>query len=392
MLSVKTREYYQNVTLDKRKKFGQFMTPYDIIDQAIQPLDLSHIKNILEPSCGTGQFIDRLIDKEYNGKITGIELDTDIYKIIKKSYKKNKNVDILNDNFLTHKFEETYDLVLGNPPYFEFKPDHILKNEFNDVINGRVNIYMLFIKKSIDLLNPSGILIFVIPTSILSSAYFQKIRNYIVSTCNIIQIKILSTDDFEDAQQQTMIFGLKKLNHNEKQDEKYIVKIGGNIIFNEDYENLNKIIKDKKFICDLKCSVKTGTVVWNQHKDKLLDKPTKSSSILVYPRNLSNGKLVLSEHTNKKQYIEINKESIKDPVIAINRIIGVKEISLNPVLLKDGQYLFENHVNIITGKLKNLEKINKSLGKPETVSFIKSIIGNTQLSKTELETMIPIFD
>jgi hypothetical protein len=156
------------------------------------------------------------------------------------------------------------------------------------------------------LLNDNGLLVFVIPTSLLSSNYFKKIREYIIENCNIEQIKIYNTDNFQDAQQQTMKFKIRKING--KNNGQYIVKINDNIIFNENYQQLNQLLQGKKFIKDLNCSVKTGSIVWNQHKDDLQDEAT--DYVLVYPRNLVNGSIVLSKHNNKKQYLSSNKEPI----------------------------------------------------------------------------------
>jgi hypothetical protein len=195
-----------------------------------------------------------------------------------------------------------------------------------------------------------------------------------------------------------MIFGIQKLKQNEKSDNKYIIKLGNTIIFNTEYEKYNLELQNKKFIKDLNCTVKTGSVVWNQHKESLTNekKNSKKDNIeLIYPRNLNSkkNKLDLSSHDKKKQYLNSKKymkHPISGPLIAINRIIGIKDITLNPVLIKKGEYYFENHINIIYGDIKNLKIIYESLKKEETVDFIKNIIGNTQLSKTELETMVPI--
>ena len=60
-----------------------------------------------------------------------------------------------------------------------------IRETFKEIITGRVNIYSLFIYKCIGILKPSGKLIFVIPTRLLSSKYFEKLRYYIHKTCNI---------------------------------------------------------------------------------------------------------------------------------------------------------------------------------------------------------------
>lgn len=400
MLSDITSKYYKHTTLEHRKKYGQYMTPYDIINESLKLIDIKKYKKILEPSCGTGQFIEKI--KEINNKasITGIELDKKIYDNIHKNF--DKKVQIINDDFLLYDFEDKqYDLIIGNPPYFEIEKNN---ETYKDVIKsykkslcGRINIYTLFIHKSIELLKIDGVLLFVIPTSLLSSKYFENIRFYIENNCNILNIKILNSNDFEDALQQTMIFVIQKIDNKiSKNNGKFIIKLGDTIVFNNKYEEFNEIIKNKKFIKDYNCTVKTGSVVWNQNKESLTNE-SKNNIILVYPRNLDSNenKLVLSSHDTKKQYLDLKKykkDPIKSPLIAINRIIGIKDISLKPVLFTDKEkYYFENHINIICGELENLKIIYDSLKNPKTIEFIRNIIGNTQLSKTELESMIPIF-
>ena len=71
---------------NKNKTLGQFFTPVNIINFMIKLIKKG--KNILEPSCGPGYFINEL---EKNGfkNITGIEIDKNIYNNV---LKKNKNI------------------------------------------------------------------------------------------------------------------------------------------------------------------------------------------------------------------------------------------------------------------------------------------------------------
>ena len=244
------------------------------------------------------------------------------------------------------------------------------------------------------MLKPSGKLIFVIPTSLLSSKYFEKLRYYIHKTCDIEEIDILGSKDFKDALQSTMIFKIKKLDKKTKPTTNYVIEFPNTIVFTPKYKAINKLIKGKKYISDYGCDVKTGNIVWNQHKDKLNNKKKNADYVpLIYPRNLVNGTIEFNDGGAKKQYIKIDKEPMVGPFIVINRIIGIRDISLKPVLISNStdKYFFENHINVVTGKLEDLKKIYNSLIKPETVDFIKNVIGNTQLSKNELMYMVPIF-
>ena len=382
-INERTINFYKTANMVKRKTEGQYMTPSNIIIKALSSLSINKDKAVLEPSFGTGQFLDALIENNYTN-ITGVEKDTELYNLSKSSYN-----NLINQDYLTTIFDKKFGLIIGNPPYFEMKCSTEQKILFKDVISGRPNIYSLFIKKSIDELDTNGVLCYVIPTSLLSSKYFEKTRNYIIKYCNIERIEKLNTDDFDSAQQKTMIFQIKKQSNNKK----FVVKLGSSIIFTPDSDAINKILINKTFISAMGCTVKTGNITWNQFRDKYGDLFTNDSdgnTMLVYPRNIKTGKLVVNINKKKYQYIKSNHETISGPVIAINRIIGMNSISLNPVLIETGTYYFENHINIITGPLDKLKIILESLKNPKTIDFIKMIIGNTQLSKTELETMIPI--
>lgn len=404
-LNDRTLNFYKGAKMDNRKKEGQYMTPTNIVDLLIDVIQFDKNDLILEPSYGTGQFLDKLktINKPNKQiKIYAIEKDKELFDLSKDDYTAGYNkFNLFNEDYLTKSFNTKFDKIIGNPPYFEIDCTPELKKLFDSVIGGRPNIYSFFLKKGIDELKDNGILSFVIPTSLLSSKYFEKTRDYIVKYCNIERITKLTSDLFEDALQMTMIFQIKKRVKNEKSDKKFIVDFNKSFIFSEDYTNINNFLNDKKFIVDMGCIVKTGSIVWNQFRDKYPDHFTNDSKTnnkdnipLIYPRNLKDGKLTLQIDDKKPQYIKntINIQPMNGPIIAINRIIGINNITFNPVLIEKGSYFFENHINTISGKLEDLKKIVNSLNSSQTVDFIKKIIGNTQLSKSELETMIPIFD
>jgi len=191
-----------------------------------------------------------------------------------------------------------------------------------------------------------------------------------------------------------MILKISKLSDINKPNNNFLINFSNTIIFSNEYKNIIDLIKDKKFIIDYNCDVKTGNIVWNQHKKKLSSNKKNSLYIpLIYSRNLVDNQIVYISDDEKKQYIKIDKEPILSPFIAINRIIGTKDIILKPVLVETigEKYFFENHVNVIIGDINDLRIIYNSLTKIETIKFIKDIIGNTQLSKNELLNMIPIF-
>ncbi|HXG74678.1 MAG TPA: TaqI-like C-terminal specificity domain-containing protein [Candidatus Nitrosotenuis sp.] len=75
-----------------------------------------------------------------------------------------------------------FDIIVGNPPYFNLQSDDILKNspDCGILTNGVLNVASLFIKKGLDLLRNDGQLSFIIPKSFLTVDSWIPIRNFVL--------------------------------------------------------------------------------------------------------------------------------------------------------------------------------------------------------------------
>ena len=385
-------KYIQETDIRDRKNLGQYFTPQGVVSEVFKYIPLINSKdlNILEPSYGTGEFLNQ-IEKIYSkANIDALELDQKLFNLTKNKFPK---VNKICADALTYDYQKQYDLIVGNPPYFEFKLTPQQKNEYNDVVGGRVNIFNLFVKKSIDLLKPNGYLAFVIPPSMNNGAYFQKLRAYTISHCDIIHLSVLPSDLFHGAQQTVMILVLQKTVNTGK----YVFAHEDKTIFSTNEHILNDCFKKKDTysIKDLGYKVFTGPTVWNQHKELLSDDP--NDTLLIWSHNIQDNKLVLNNKPKKKQYIKSTK-SLVGPAIVVNRITGtVGSAALRIALIPAGkEFQAENHVNVIMADENNvqLKTINELFNKLKTMKklpeIIQAITGNTQLSKTELEQLIPI--
>lgn len=395
----------KNLSKDEKKNFGIFISPNSIIKKLYSTVisylenDISSIKRILEPSCGTCEIINYCDNMMNNVEIDGVEFNEKIYEKIKDLNFKN-NVKLYKKNFIKYKTSDLYDLILGNPPYFVCKKSDI-PEEYEEYIHGRPNIFGVFILHSLSLLKPGGLLALIIPNSFLNSLYYSRIRNYIKNNCMIIKIDDYSSiNDFIDTEQST--FGLvikKNVSKIEATECKYSMLFNGNYIFTNDSIKLREIFENSTTIEKMGLSVRTGQVVWNQVKDELTD--NEDDTILIYNTNISkDNKLEIKKFKNdeKKQYI--NREGRIDPVLVVNRGNGNSDYKLNYAVIKTGPFLIENHLNEIYSQkkmktdelLKMYEKIIKSFENPKTKKFIDVFLGNNSLSKTELETIFPIYD
>lgn len=397
-----TIKYLEETDINYRKSKGQYFTPKPIRTELLSHLPNKIKPKVLDPACGTGEFL--ISAKEYfkNPKLEGWDIDSNLIKISKKlvPFAEFKIADTLKE-----KINNCYDFVIGNPPYYEFSPDKETKEKFKDIINGRTNIFSLFIKVGLDLLKDGGYLAYVLPPSMNNGAYFAKLRKYIVDNSNIEYLKILDdTSLFHSALQLTMLLVLKK----GRNKGNYIFKENGIQIFSENADYLRKSFEGKTFLHNLGFTVKTGRLVWNQNKELLTNDP-KGSVPLIWAHNITSQglKIPMVEH-KKLQYVRIRNYDI-GPAIVVNRITGAaKSAKLKAAIVpKDMKFIAENHCNVIFPPRKkeqseldfiknkerdtlSLKNIVDQLKSSEKLRVMQNITGNTQISKTELEKLFPL--
>ena len=387
-------DYLKNTDIKKRKKLGQYFTPKSIRELLLSKLPKKDNADILDPACGSGEFL--LSCKKYfkNPILYGFDIDK---KLINISSKLVKNASIKNFDFLNINInKKKYDYIIGNPPYFELKLNEEIKKKYFDIIKGRVNIFSLFIKTGLDLLKDGGYLAYVVPPSMNNGAYFSKLREYIIKNSSLEYLHIIDgADNFHFASQKVMLIILKKTNS--KKSSKYIFKKNGITIFTEDKNFLNKSYKNTISLKDIGYTVKTGNIIWNEHKEKLTN-DKNNSTLLIWASNINNGKIIIGYTKGKPQYIKniSNDLIIKSRVVVVNRITGSsKDINIKAAIVNEKEFVCENHVNVIymsqnANQNYSLEDILKALQDKTNIKVMRLISGNTQISKTELERLLPI--
>lgn len=387
-------DYLKNTDIKKRKKLGQYFTPKSMRESLLSKLPKKDNADILDPACGSGEFLLSCEKYFKNPNLNGFDIDK---KLINISSKLVKNASIKNFDFLNIDInKKKYDYIIGNPPYFELKLNEEIKKKYFDIIKGRVNIFSLFIKTGLDLLKDGGYLAYVVPPSMNNGAYFSKLREYIIKNSSLEYLHIIDgADNFHLANQKVMLIILKKTNS--KKSSKYIFKKNRITIFTEDKKFLNKAYKNTVSLKDIGYTVKTGGIIWNEHKEKLTN-DKNNSTLLIWASNINNGKIIIGYTKGKPQYIKniSNDLIIKSRVVVVNRITGSsKDINIKAAIVNEKEFVCENHVNVIyMSKNANcnysLEDIFKALQDKTNIKVMRLISGNTQISKTELERLLPI--
>lgn len=394
------------LTKEEKKEYGIFISPKSIISSLFNSVltyldnDVSQIKNILEPSCGTCEIVNWCDANMDNVQIDAIELNSTVYDFI-KGLKFRNNVRLLNMDFIKFTPEIYYDLIIGNPPYFVCKKGDV-PAQYEEYIYGRPNIFGLFILHALSMVRTGGIIALIVPNSFLNSLYYSRIRNYIKSICTIIKIEDYGAmNDFIDTEQSTLGLIIQKnvVSNKIPSECNYSMLLNDNYIFTWRTKELREIFENSTTLEKMGLRVRTGQIVWNQVKPELTD--DENDTILIYNTNISkNNKLDIKKFKNdeKKQYI--NRSGRIDPVLVVNRGNGNSAYKLNYAIIDKGPFLIENHLNEIYCPEKRsreellllFEKVMKSFKNPKTKKFIEIFLGNNGLSKTELETIFPIYN
>ena len=396
----------EKISSVEKSSQGIFFTPGSIINKCINSVlgvDGINIKSVLEPSCGSCEFITKLNSVFKNIKITGVEKNNTIYDEIKniKFDKKNENtIELIHSNFLTLIIDKKYDLIIGNPPFFVMKKQDV-DSQYYDMFEGRPNIYIIFIIICLSKLNENGVLTFVLPLNFTNCLYYNKLRNYIFSNYKIIDIVDCRNDIYIDTQQDTIYIVLQNSNNdNIDNNKKFTLKKDEYIIFNteKNIEKLNELYKDSTNLFKLDFDVSVGTVVWNKVRDLLTNNETLTR--LIYSSDIQNNELIIKEYKDEDKKNFIDKDGLDDPILVLNRGYGKGSYVLNYCLINmSKKYLIENHlINIKYTKpvskellIEKYNNIIKSFDNEKTKEFIKIYFGNNAINTTELKYILPIY-
>lgn len=385
-----------------KKKEGIYFTPQTIVKQTLERVkrENTDIKDILEPSCGSGEFIETIDTEFTNANITGIELNQDIYASIKDKTLQNNSIETLNQNYLEwNPQDKKYDLIVGNPPYFVMKKTQV-DERFHEFIDGRPNIFTLFIIHSLQFLKKDGLIAFVLPTNFVNCLYYSAIRHHIYNNFKIIDVIHNDKNLFMNTAQDTIIFIIQNKPPDDGHNDQFTVNRSSEVFFNsiENTRKIKELYDGSTTLSKMGFNVSVGTVVWNQHKDILSN--DKTNTRLIYSGDIKDNKLALTTYKDplKKNYIK--KDGIIEPTLVLNRGYGKGKYTFSYCIIdQKTPYLLENHLICIrpTGQvakrtlIKKYKEIIKSFTNDKTSEFIDLYFGNNAINTTELKQVMPIY-
>ena len=215
-----------------KRQRGQYMTPLRLAREIVSRLEIERYDRILEPSCGDGAFLSAIADKladvsdanirNRDVEILGIEIDpllVDKSRTITESnlsdgilyrmkvnqadfFKEYLASTTLGDNDDAKKClqRESFDLVIGNPPFggtFDHSIEDVLDTRLGTRLGKKIKkeTYAFFIVACLDLLRMGGRLLFLCSDTLLTIPTMMGLRQFLMQSGDV---KLYDVDDFSD--------------------------------------------------------------------------------------------------------------------------------------------------------------------------------------------------
>ena len=368
--------------ISSRKSLGAYFTPTDVVKKLIQNTFENYKGGtIIDPCCGSGNFILHLPQNICMQDIFGADIDELSVKIARinfalkyKIYDKNfiyEHIKI--QNFLTSPNKQKFDYIIGNPPWaYEFNEEErkFLKNNFKTTQKSAIESYDVITEKALQKLNNNATLSFVLPEAVLNVKSHKTLREIITRKSSVKYIEYLG-ETFDGVQCPSVILRIlynnKTFNSNGMQvktkNKKFTINTNREITpeifdFNCD-DNEYKLIKKIENIPN-KVTLKDNAVfalgIVTGNNEKYLSK-TKNSNNEAIIKGTDIEKFAIKAPEN---YIVFKPESFQQ--CAPQSVFRAKEKLIYKFISKklvfaydDKQTLTLNSCNILIPKIKGLD-------------------------------------
>lgn len=330
----RTQTFMNSMPKTLRKSYGQFFTTERTarfmagmfnIDVTLPTI------HICDTGAGTGvltaAIIEHILNLGYAGNIHVVcyENDQHVLPFLHENLEfmsigHKFTYEIREDNYITTPpvKGEQFDYIIGNPPYKKIGKDAPEAIALPYVCHGAPNLYFLFWTRAIDALRDNQELVYIIPRSWTSGAYFAKFREYLFSKCVIASMHIFASRDKvfdgESVLQETMIIKLKKTLvqpesvhmtasssstfddlRNYDVDYGSVVAPNGYVFLITSEEEslvLNKLNRLTDTLQTVSLAMHTGIVVDFRTREVLRDRAEEGSVPLFYSHHIRGGRVV----------------------------------------------------------------------------------------------------
>ena len=452
----KTNEYIDQMPKSQRKRYGQFFTSKETAAFMATLITVPEGKDslsVLDPGAGSGllsaAMVERLqaCDGVRHLELVCYETDTAVLNLLRDNMTwvcEQSTLDItlriITENYILSQQTEynsmigadpnpdKFDIIIGNPPYMKISKDAPEARAMPDVCYGAPNLYFLFAAMSLFNLKDEGEMVYIIPRSWTSGAYFRLFRQKILTEGSLEHIHLFVSRDKvfekESVLQETIIIKLKKTTRSPKNITitttktnhdfsdlttfvaPYYLVVSGEDTYvylatnSEEVEVLEKLNKWNDTLPSIGLKMKTGLTVDFRNQAALRDCAEEHAVPLFYSQHIKNG-LVAFPVGKEHEYIMADQPGLLQPnvnYLFVKRFTSKEETRR----LQCGVYLAQrypeyrqistqNKINFITGMDGLSECVAYGLyvifNSTLYDSYYRILNGSTQVNSTEVNSM-----
>ena len=459
----RTNRYIDDMPKKERKKYGQFFTSKEtarFMSELYNIPDNKSKVSILDAGAGSGilscALIERLeqIDSVQTIELTCYENDDNILDLLKENLqicqeksKKDIQIQIITDNYITSQYldfnhmiggnpdPQKYDFVIGNPPYMKIPRDAPEATAMPEVCYGAPNLYFIFAAMGLFNLETDGEMVYIIPRSWTSGAYFKRFRQYFLTAGKLEHIHLFVSRnkvfDKEDVLQETIIIKVKKTSQTPKKITitssqsnndfdnltslivPYSLVVSGSdyyvyLVTNEkEVSVLERLHRFDKTLPDIGLKMKTGLTVDFRNREILRDDAEEGAIPLFYSQHIKQGEVqfpIQKEHeyvvTDQKGLMQDNRN-----YLFVKRFTAKEErrrlqcgVYLSKKYPQYKKISTQNKINFVDGLITEMSEclvyglyviFNSTLYD----EYYRILNGSTQVNSTEINSMpVPDLD
>lgn len=326
--------YMSLLSVGEKDVKGIFYTPYNVVNQIIQSITFKEKNNIVDPGCGSGNFLIQAYKKMKEEKISSIEIINnlhgfDIDKIAVLLSKINlyildskisfDDIKVYNKDFLNEDIDYKFDIIIGNPPWGKkyTKEEKLKLKEKHGLTFSKFDSFSQFIIRSFEFLNENGTLGFVLPSSMLNIAVHEDIRKFLLNykieyikkigrkfkeiVTDVIIIKVIKSTATDD---DICLYNEMEVKQNEFKQNRY-----SNFLVHDNISKsiINKIKNYESFHLVKNVEYALG-VVTGDNKKYLSEKKSKKNEPIISGKQIDRYNF---DYSKISQYITFEKEKLQ---------------------------------------------------------------------------------
>lgn len=452
-----TNKYIEQMPKQERKKYGQFFTSRETAEymaSMFSDLGKKEEISILDAGAGSGILSCALLEKvaQYSNikkvKLVCYETDIKILDILCKNLElvREKNnfsfeYEVRTENYIISQNLEfngmiggnpnptKFDFVIGNPPYMKIPKDALEAKAMPEICYGAPNLYFLFAAMGLFNLKQEGEMVYIIPRSWTSGAYFRRFRDYFLTEGKLEKIHLFGSRnkvfDQEDVLQETIIVKIRKtdnipdnvlmtstvsnkdFSNCSELEVPYNIVVSGEQKFvylvteKSELDVLKRVNKWTNTLPDIGLRMKTGLTVDFKNRDILRNENEEGAIPLFYSHHIKDG-MVYFPIQKENEYVVTNQKGLLQKnknYLFVKRFTAKEERRR----LQCGVYLAkkypqydmistQNKINFIDGLVNELSEcvvyglyvlFNSSIYD----AYYRILNGSTQVNSTEINAM-----